>query len=166
MRQTLTPMLETFVVAFTQHHDPGRAAKEAGYTPTRGRTYNVIGRRILKKETVKIRIQELEKMRDMEFEEQKKRLQAIKENAINRISDKVTDILDIYDDLLKRKDLHPRLRFDVARDLLDRAGFKPTEKKEITGANGGPIKQENQLINDVADRARKLMVINGGANHD
>lgn len=30
----------------------------------------------------------------------------------------------------------------AARDVLDRAGFKSTEKLEISGADGGPIREE------------------------
>lgn len=34
----------------------------------------------------------------------------------------------------------------AARDLLDRAGFKPADKQEITGANGGPLQGKIEIV--------------------
>ena len=153
--------MERFIRIYVQDHDLKKAVVEAGYTLTRCRTWGMIGRKLLENPNVQARINELEEMQRMDKEAQKMRVNAVKEMAMNRINDKIASVLDIYDDLLEQ-DLSPRLRFDIAKDLLDRAGFKPTEKRELSGADGGPIKQENSIITEVADRARKLMVINGG----
>jgi len=166
MKKTIPAKMEKFIRTYSDTHDLKKSVVDAGYTLTRCRTYGMIGRELLNNPTVKNRLVEIEEIKRMDAEAQKLRVGAVKEMAMTRINDKIATVLDIYDDLLSHKDLSPRLRFDVAKDLLDRAGFKPTEKRELTGADGGPIRQENSVINEVADRARKLMVVNGGLSEE
>jgi hypothetical protein len=36
---------------------------------------------------------------------------------------------------------NPSVSLGAVKDVLDRNGFKPTDKTELTGADGGPIEQ-------------------------
>lgn len=50
-----------------------------------------------------------------------------------------------------------RTRLDAAKDLLDRAGYKPADKQEISGPDGSPIEVENRMAQAIAMRARLLL---------
>ncbi len=50
-----------------------------------------------------------------------------------------SEALDEMVRLLKDPKTDARVRYQIAKDIMDRAGFKPLEKSEITGKNGGPI---------------------------
>ena len=46
-----------------------------------------------------------------------------------------------------------KVRLDATKDILDRAGFKPAEKREITGANGLPL--EARITHELIQRYMK-----------
>lgn len=53
---------------------------------------------------------------------------------------------------LVRKARNEAVRRQAAADLLDRAGYKPSDKLEHTGADGGPVKLA--IVYRDADKAK------------
>lgn len=60
--------------------------------------------------------------------------------------------------IMRSEDASFKTRLDATNSLLDRAGLKPAERKEITGADGGAIQTESRVVNELAIRARELLV--------
>ena len=48
------------------------------------------------------------------------------------------------------------VRFQASKDLLDRAGFKPIERKELTGSDGQAISVDSRITHDLIQRALLL----------
>lgn len=73
----------------------------------------------------------------------------------DRFVDAADKALKVMLDLMMDEEVSPQTRYNAAKDLMDRAGHKPTDKQEITGKDGGSIEITNpqQLL---ADRIAKL----------
>lgn len=50
------------------------------------------------------------------------------------------------------------IRLAAAKDIMDRAGHKPTEKRQLSGPDGGPIQTEDVGISD-DDRAARILAV-------
>ena len=48
------------------------------------------------------------------------------------------------------------VRYQASKDLLDRAGFKPVERKELTGSDGNAISLESRITHDLIQRSLAL----------
>jgi hypothetical protein len=47
---------------------------------------------------------------------------------------------------------------DACKDVLDRAGYKPSDKLELSGVGGGSIEYETRLTKEIATRAKSLLL--------
>lgn len=65
--------------------------------------------------------------------------------------------LDTVMDLMDSADMEP-VRLAAARDWLDRAGYKPTDRQQISGPDGGPIQTEEVGFSD-DDRAARIIAV-------
>ena len=54
---------------------------------------------------------------------------------------------------LSENSLSEAIKFNATKDILDRAGFKPIEKREVTGSNGLPI--EARVTHELIQRYMK-----------
>lgn len=160
----ITAKQKRWLYYFQQHGDALRAIVEAGYNPGSKPMMYKLAKDNLNNEKIKVYLRELEMQREFEEAAHKARVDAIKQEVMDKINDKVTGVLGIYEEILSSPDSPARLKFDIAKDLLDRAGFKAVEKRELTGKDGGPLQSEHNVISEVAERARKLTVVNGGAD--
>ena len=160
----ITAKQKRWLYYFQQHGDAIRAVVEAGYNPGSKQMMYKLAKDNLNNEKIKVYLKELELQREFEEAAHRARVETVKKEVMDRINDKVTGVLDIYNEILAAPDCPARLKFDIAKDLLDRAGFKAVEKRELTGKDGGPLQSEHSVISEVAERARKLTVVNGGAD--
>lgn len=160
----LTSKQKKWVYYYNLHGDAVRAIVEAGYNPGSRQMMYKLARNTLSSPRVQACLNELQLQKEFEEAAHRARVDTVKKEVMDKINDKVTGVLDIYDKILSSPEATDRLKFDIARDLLDRAGFKAVEKRELTGRDGGPIQSEQSIISEVAERARKLMVVNGGAD--
>jgi len=67
------------------------------------------------------------------------------------------EMLELVVEIARNEDASFKTRLDACIDILDRAGYKPAERREITGANGGSIMMETQATLTLAQRARELL---------
>lgn len=119
----LTEKQQLFVIEYLKDHNATRAALRSGYSKKSAYSQ---GQRLLKN----VVIQEcLIKHKD-------DLIQGLKQQFIKdaQIAQKV-----MYD-ILNNPNASNKDRITVAKDFLDRAGFVPTTRQEITGKDGGEIK--------------------------
>ncbi|MBY0144310.1 terminase small subunit [Neobacillus niacini] len=123
MDNCLTRKQQAFVLEYIKDRNGTQAAKRAGYSERRA---SEISWQLLQKTTV------LKAIQDLQDEiEQQLRMRFV-EDAI-----KAREVLR---GILDNPDSTDRDKITAARDLLDRAGFKPVEKKELSGSgSGNPI---------------------------
>ena len=70
------------------------------------------------------------------LEVRKERLASqLRENFIFEAKEAIT----VMSEMLKNPKTPPKERVRIAIDLLDRAGYKPVDKTEVFGKDGGPI---------------------------
>ena len=75
----------------------------------------------------------------------------------NRFMEHAEEALQTQIMIMRNERASFKVRLDAASSVLDRAGFKPAERKEITGANGGAVKFEDSAATELAQRARSLL---------
>ncbi|KAA9012396.1 terminase small subunit [Niallia endozanthoxylica] len=121
-KEKLTAKQESFIREYLKDKNATQAAIRAGYSKRRA---SEIGYQLLRKTTVSeaiIALQaEIEKQLRMQF-----------------VHDALTAREVLYN-VMVNPNSSDRDKIVAARDLLDRAGFKPVEKKEMTGSDGGAI---------------------------
>lgn len=77
--------------------------------------------------------------------------------AEERIASLVTKALDRIEALIDQADMDS-IRLAAAKDIMDRAGYKPAEKRQLSGPDGGPIQTEDVGICD-DDRATRILAV-------
>jgi phage terminase small subunit len=123
MDSYLTRKQEAFVLEYVKDHNATQAAIRAGYS---NRGASEIGYQLLQKTSV------LEAIKSLQDEiDQQLRMQFVQDAIRAR---------EVLRGILDNPNSTDRDKITAARDLLDRAGFKPVEKKELSGAgSGNPI---------------------------
>ena len=126
----LTKGMRRFVTAYIAngYENATKAAIEAGYSP---KTAHVKGSQLLADEAVKSALAKAQASREQAI---RQRMRARADRAINLLQ-------AIIDD----ETAAPRDRINAANSLLDRCGYKATERIEASvGGGGAPIKVELQ----------------------
>lgn len=118
----LTRKQEAFVIEYVRHGNATLAAKLAGYSP---KWASEAGYKLVQKSTVKEAIRAYQ-----EEIEQQLRLQFIQDALKAR---------KVMREILDNPASSDRDRLTAARDLLDRAGFKAVEKRELSGSDNKAI---------------------------
>lgn len=113
-------------------------------------------------------------------------------NLVQRTDDNVVDLkkrfeelgplaADTLEDLLTDKTVPSATRANIAKDLLDRAGHKPVERKEVLGAllttdvlhdlkqqyertKYGPVKDEEDTVEEAEYAPVETPTVNGGTH--
>lgn len=118
----LTEKQQAFVVEYLKCFNATVAAKKAGYSQ---KTAYSIGSELLNKPEIAQVIENHKKELIQELQNQ---------FVVDAIMAK-----NVLLQILNDKNASNRDRITAAKDLLDRAGFAPTTKQEITGGDGGVI---------------------------
>jgi hypothetical protein len=126
----LKPKQDKFVQIYLDTGNKSLAKKEAGYS----QRYDVFGNKDVAK-TINEKRQEMWAM-FMEHAE---------------------EALNVQLDIMRSDKAGFKTRLDATNSILDRAGLKPAERKEITGADGGAVQVESSAANELAQRARMLL---------
>lgn len=132
--QELNPREDKFVQVYIDTGNSSLAKKEAGYSA------NTSSGSLLNKNSIKTAISE-------KRQELWDRFTIYAEEAMN------TQLMIMRSDMASYK-----TRLDATNSILDRAGLKPAERKEIVGADGGAIQLESKVTNELAQRARQLLI--------
>jgi hypothetical protein len=142
----MTPRQELFVEYYINRESEGfgnatKSAELAGY----GGDYNsikVLGCNLLKNPLIIKAIDE-------------------RRNDIRRMFNQ--EALNSFNTLIALRDnqkVSARVRLDACKDILDRAGYKPSDKVELTGKDGDSLfTRETRYTKEIASRARLLSVI-------
>jgi phage terminase small subunit len=120
MDTCLTRKQQAFVIEYAKDHNATKAAVRAGYSE---RAASEIGYQLLQKTSVLAAIQNLQ-----DDIEQQLRVQFVHDAIKAR---------EVLRGILDNPNSADRDKITAARDLLDRAGFKPVEKKELSGSGSG-----------------------------
>ena len=64
--------------------------------------------------------------------------------------------MDTQLEIMRDKKTSGKTKLDATNSILDRAGYKAVERREIVGAIG-TIPMESRAVSEFAERARKLM---------
>lgn len=118
----LTKKQRLFVIEYLKDYNASKAAVRAGYSP---RSAYSIGQRLLKNDE----IQEYLLMYKNEL------FQGLQQHFIAE----ALTAQKVMTKILNDPNANDRDRIRVAQDFLDRAGFKPINKKEVSGTNGVAI---------------------------
>lgn len=121
-KEKLTAKQECFVNEYLRDKNATQAAIRAGYSMRRA---SEIGYQLLQKTTVSEAISALQAEIEKEL-----RMQFLQDALKAR---------EVLYSVMVNPNSSDRDKIMAARDLLDRAGFKPVEKKEMSGSNGGAI---------------------------
>jgi len=130
----LNPQREKWLDEYCTHGDPGLAAKNAGYS---GRS-------------------------DAELRREGMRLKKILDNLIttemeSRMGDKGPKALRVVEDLMRDSN-SDTVRLAAAKDLLDRSGYKPVERIDVTNEQR-PIEEiEARIVGLVGVDAAHLLL--------
>ena len=135
----LSPKMEKFVDFYCQGYSGVESVKLAGYDSDNYNTLSAIASENLTKPKIKEAISR--KKLDL-----REKFNKEAENAFNTLLE-----------IMNNPKMSGRTRLDAARDLLDRAGYKPSDKVELTGANGRPVEYESRATKEVVSRARTLL---------
>lgn len=124
MDNRLTRKQQAFVLEYVKDHNATQAAIRAGYSK---RWASELGYKLVRKSTV------LDSIKALQDEiEQQLRFQFVKDALKARA---------VLREILDNPSSSDRDKITAARDLLDRAGFKPIDKKELRGSGeGSPIR--------------------------
>jgi len=82
------------------------------------------------------------------LEEQRERMRNL---FVNCAEDMYTNML-----ALANSSKSDTVKLHATKDLLDRAGYKPVERKELTGADGNAISVESRITQDFISRYLSL----------
>lgn len=113
---------QQFVLHYMESGNATYSAKAAGYSE---RTAHQIGHEQLKKPDVQNAIKEKHDEMDKWLRQQFKRA--------------ATDAYKVIKEIADNPEAAERDRLNAAKDLLDRAGHKPKDIQEITGADGADL---------------------------
>lgn len=122
MTEVLTSKQEKFIEQFVLLNHVTNAAKAAGYSD---KTAHVQGSNLLKK----LKIQEA-------ISDRRKQLT---ESLHNKFLTYVEEAILIQLEIMRQEDAPAQTRLNATKEILDRAGFKPAEKREINGDMTGKI---------------------------
>lgn len=128
----LSPMQQKFVDTYIITQDKRMAMQEAGYSDKTCPT------NVLNKPKVKSVVE-------------KKR-----EELWDRFKDYAELALQVQVDMLTNPTVSNKVKLDATNSILDRAGYKATERREIVGAIGH-IAVESKAVSEMANRARELL---------
>jgi len=120
--KNLTPKQKAFVKEYIRENNGYRAALNAGYS---GNSARITASRLLTNANIQKEIQD-------------KRNQIERELRQTFISDALT-ARKVMIKILNDPEASDKDKLTAAKDLLDRAGFKPSDRKEISGPNRNPI---------------------------
>jgi phage terminase small subunit len=134
----ITPKQEKFVEEYVQSGNGVQSALIAYDTDK----YNVAKTIACENMTKPYVVQAIdEKKRDL--------MQEFKDNAYRMYA----VLIDVLENTNNQK-----LKVDIAKDLLNRAGYSPTEKREITGLLAGTnLDGNSRVAQEIATRARELL---------
>lgn len=76
----------------------------------------------------------------------------------SRFQQEAENAFNVLLEIVNNPKVSPRTRLDACKDVLDRAGYKPSDKVELTGSNGSPVQYETRLTKEISNRAKMLMV--------
>jgi len=130
----LKPREDKFVQVFLDTGSQSIAKKEAGYS----KDYQPLGNKDIAKAVTEKR-QEL----------------------WDKFVENAEEAIQIQLMIMRSDSASYKTRLDATNSVLDRAGLKPAERKEITGADGGAVQVENKVTAEMAQRARMLLVEKG-----
>jgi phage terminase small subunit len=136
----LTTKQNKFVEYYCQGYTGVESAKLAGYDSDDYNTLHAIASENLRKPTIVAAIKDNRK--DLRY-----RFQEEAGNAIRVILE-----------IMNNSKVSGRTRLDAAKDLLDRAGYKPSDKIELSGVDGNPIEYETRQTKEIVNRARALLI--------
>jgi len=83
----------------------------------------------------------------------------------DRFKDYAEKALQVQVDMLDNPHVSFKVKLDASNSILDRAGYKPADRKEIVGAIG-TIAVESRAVNEFAQRARELLMQKGLVDTD
>ncbi|WP_227936020.1 terminase small subunit [Alkalihalobacillus deserti] len=118
----LTPKQQAFVHEYIKDYNATQAAIRAGYSRRRA---SEIGYQLLQKNTVSDAVQALQ-----DDIKSTLRMQFLNDARLAR---------NVLYEVMTNPESSDRDKITAAKDFLDRAGFKPSEKKELSGPNSNPI---------------------------
>ena len=127
----LTDQEKKFARSYAMHLDTARAVKEAGYQFERDRDYSAYGRQLMDRPRV-----------EKEIEKQQERVE-------NLLAKKVEKMLTLLSDLAESADSET-VKLNAIKDWLDRAGYKPIERKEINNSTN------IRVMDELAQRTQQL----------
>lgn len=119
----LTPMQVEFIRSYVENGNATKSALEAGYS---AKTAHVQGHTLLKHPKV------LQCIRLIK--------QEIVDELQTKFLDDAQEARRLLREMMDDKDIPAGLRVSIAKDFLDRAGFKAVEKKEVHQENSGEVK--------------------------
>lgn len=134
----LTPRQELFVEFYQQTGNATKAAEMAGYAGDQN-TLSTIGYENLRKPNV-IRALELKK-----------------NDLRTRFEQESINAFNVMVSIINDPRVSARTKLDACKDILDRAGYKPSDKVELTGKGGSPVLYETRLTKEIVSRARSLV---------
>ena len=132
----LSPMQRTFVHTYLLTEDKKLAMKEAGYSE------KIDAGAILNKPRVREVVNEK------------------REELWDKFKEYAEKALQVQVDMLDNPHVSYKVKLDASNSILDRAGYKPADRKEIVGAIG-TIAVESKAVSDFANRARELLKAKG-----
>lgn len=143
-QRKLTPRQELFVEFYTTVGSPGygngnKSAELAGYSGDYQTISSIASENLTKPYIIS------------EIERRKHDLQ-------QRFKTEATNAFDTMVALMNNDRVSPRVRLDACKDILDRAGYKPNDKLELTGKDGSPITYETRQTREIVSRARSLIL--------
>ena len=127
-KKHLNPKQELFVKSFVLSGDKTAANRIAGYSE-------------------KTEVARSEKIQQ-EIETNRKKMEELFQTAAQ----------DMFNNMLKlaTSSSSDNVKFQASKDLLDRAGFKPVERKELSGLDGNAISLESRVTHDLIQRTLAL----------
>lgn len=128
----ITPKQEKFVTNYLETGNATQSAKEAGYSSG---SASVTGSRLLQNKAVATVIDD------------------IRRDVAQELKDKAYVAYDVLQNIMLDNDCSFKVRADVASNLLDRAGYKAVERKEVSAT--GNI--SNTITLDLVQRARFML---------
>jgi phage terminase small subunit len=126
----LTEKQLLFIEYYIETGNATESAKRAGYS---AKTAGSIGSENLTKPEIKEAIE--------------KRREEIRTELQNKFLASAVKAQQIMNQVLENSETPPHVKIQAAKDLMDRAGFKPTEKREITGE----VHQQITFVEDLDD---------------
>ena len=134
----LTPRQELFVEFYTQCKNGLEAARMAGYAGNDNVLKGVAFDNLSKPHI----IQAVE----------------LKKNDLRKqFESEARNAFAVMIGLMNNPHVSPRTRLDACKDVLDRAGYKPSDKLEVTGKDGNPLAFESRATKEIVNRARLLI---------